>query len=252
MKRILNLLVLLTAMTSSTFAAGNVSLSVSDMQFDWGGWGGSADATENSITFPNWATNYWAVNNLSTDEYTRIDIKFAQSVNYHRISVKAVYEGYTGADDDPNITSSEVTYGATSHSLEFASGKKLTKIIMMQGDWEGLNKVNGEDVSAKIYFESITIVGSGGSGGTDELTTYEDVALSVADMQLPWDGAKDADEKSCSFGDVWSENYWTVGNLSTDVYTRVDMTFAQPVNYYKVRVKAVYSDNSETNRPQGK
>jgi len=246
MKRILNLLVLLMAMTSSTFAAGNVSLSVSDMQFDWGGWGGSADATENSITFPNWATNYWAVNNLSTDEYTRIDIKFAQPVNYHRISVKAVYEGYTGADDDPNITSSEVTYGATSHSLEFASGKKLTKIIMMQGDWEGLNKVNGEDVSAKIYFESITIVGSGGSGGTDEPTTYEDVALSVADMQLPWDGTKDATEKSCTFGDVWSENYWTVGNLSTDVYTRIDMTFAQPVNYYKVRVKAVYSDNSET------
>ena len=243
MKRILNLFVLLMAVASSTFAAGNISLSVSDMQFDWGGWGGSADATENSITFPNWATNYWAVNNLSTDEYTRIDIKFAQPVNYHRISVKAVYEGYTGADDDPNITSSEVTYGATSHSLEFASGKKLTKIIMMQGDWEGLNKVDGEDVSAKIYFESITIVGSGGS---DEPTTYEDVALSVADMQLAWDGTKDASEKSCTFGDIWSENYWTVDNLSTDVYTRVDMTFAQPVNFYKVRVKAVYSDNSET------
>ena len=246
MKRILNLLVLLMAMTSSTFAAGNVSLSVSDMQFDWGGWGGSADATENSITFPNWATNYWAVNNLSTDEYTRIDIKFAQPVNYYRISVKAVYEGYTGADDDPNITSSEVTYGATSHSLTFESGKKLTKIIMMQGDWEGLNKVNGEDVSAKIYFESITIVGSGSSGGTEEPTTYEDVALSVADMQLPWDGTKDASEKSCTFGDIWSENYWTVGNLSTDIYTRVDMTFAQPVNFYKVRVKAVYSDGKET------
>ena len=246
MKRILNLLMFLMAMTSSTFAAGNISLSVSDMQFDWGGWGGSADATENSITFPNWATNFWAVNNLSTDEYTRIDIKFAQPVNYYRISVKAVYEGYTGADDDPNITSSEVTYGATSHSMEFAPGKKLTKIIMMQGDWEGLNKVNDEDVSAKIYFESISIVGSGSSGGTDEPTTTEDVALSVADMQLPWDGTKDATEKSCTFGDTWSENYWTVGSLSTNEYTRVDMTFAQPVNYYKVRVKAVYSDNSET------
>ena len=246
MKRILNLLLLLMVMTSSTFAAGNISLSVSDMQFDWGGWGGSADAAENSITFPNWATNYWVINNLSTDEYTHIDIKFVQPVNYYRISVKAVYEGYTGADDDPNITSSEVTYGATSHSLEFLPGKTLIKIIMMQGDWEGLNKVNGEDVSAKIYFESITIVGSGGSGGTDEPTTTEDVSLSVADMQLPWDGTKDATEKSCTFGDIWSENYWTVGNLNTNEYTRVDMTFAQPVNYYKVRVKAVYSDNSET------
>lgn len=72
MKRILNLLVLLMAMTSSTFAAGNISLSVSDMQYDWGGWGGSADATENSITVGNYANNYWTVNNLSTDDYTSL------------------------------------------------------------------------------------------------------------------------------------------------------------------------------------
>ena len=77
--------------------------------------------------------------------------------------------------------------------------------------------------------------------------TYEDVTLSVADLQLPeWGATKDADEKSCTFGGIWDENYWTVGNLITDVYTRVDLTFAQPVNCYKVRVKAVYSDNSET------
>ncbi len=75
MKRILNLLVLLMAMTSSTFAAGNISLSVSDMQY---GWGGSADATENSITVGNYANNYWTVNNLSTDDYTSLEIVFAQ------------------------------------------------------------------------------------------------------------------------------------------------------------------------------
>ena len=236
MKRILNLLVLLMVMTSSTFAVGDISLSVSDMQFDWGGWGGSADATENSITFPNWANNYWTVDNLSTDEYTRLDMVFAQPVNYYRMVVKAVYS-------DESETESVISYGATSHSLTFETNKTLVKIVMLQGDWEGLNKVNDEDVSAKIYFESITIVGSGGS---DEPTTYEDVSLSVADMQLPWDGTKDAGEKSCTFGDIWSENYWTAGNLSTDIYTRIDMTFAQPVNFYKVRVKAVYSDGSET------
>ena len=236
MKRILYLLVLLMAMTSSTFAVGDISLSVSDMQFDWGGWGGSADATENSITFPNWANNYWTADNLSTDEYTRLDMVFAQPVNYYRMVVKAVYS-------DESETESVISYGATSHSLTFEQNKTLVKIVMLQGDWEGLNKVNDEDVSAKIYFESISIVGSGGS---DEPTTYEDVSLSVADMQLPWDGTKDASEKSCTFGDIWSENYWTVGNLSTDIYTRLDMTFAQPVNFYKVRVKAVYSDGSET------
>lgn len=238
MKRILNLLVLLMVMTSSTSAAENISLSVSDMQFDWGGWGGSADATENSITFPNWANNYWTVSDLSTDEYTRLDMVFAQPVNYYRMVVKAVYS-------DESETESVISYGATSHSLIFENNKTLVKIVMLQGDWEGLNKVNGEDVTAKIYFESITIVGSGG-GGTEDPDIYEDVSLSVADMQLSWDGTKDVSENSCTFGDIWSENYWTIGNLDTSVYTRIDMTFAQPVNYYKVKVKAVYSDNSET------
>ena len=114
---------------------------------------------------------------------------------------------------------------------------------------DDITKIQGSGLQIQGHAVTVTRVTltSAASGGTDEPTTYEDVALSVADMQLPWDGAKDATEKSCTFGDVWSENYWTVGNLSTDVYTRVDMTFAQPVNYYKVMVKAVYSDKSETN-----
>ena len=227
MKRILNLLVLLMAMTSSIFAAGNVSLSVSDMQFDWGGWGGSADATENSITVRNYTNNYWTVNNLSTDDYTSLEIVFAQPANFYRVYVRACYS-------DDTKTETEMTYGATSLSLNFTPGKTLVKIEFNVNDWDSKNP---DGTTFKFYFTSITIV---------EPTTYEDVALSVADMQLPWDGAKDADEKSCSFGDVWSENYWTVANLSTDTYTRVDLTFAQPVNYYKVRVKAVYSDESET------
>lgn len=236
MKRILNLLVLLMAMTSSTFAAGNVSLSVSDMQYDWGGWGGSADATENSITVGNYANNYWTVNNLSTDDYTSLEIVFAKPANFYRVYVRACYS-------DDTKTETEMTYGATSLSLNFTPGKTLVKIEFNVNDWDSKNP---DGTTFKFYFTSITIVGSGSSGGTEEPTTYEDVALSVADMQLPWDGTKDASEKSCTFGDIWSENYWTVGNLNTNIYTRVDMTFAQPVNFYKVRVKAVYSDKSET------
>ena len=233
MKRLLNLFVLLMAVASSIFAAGNVSLSVSDMQYDWGGWGGSADATENSITVGNYANNYWTVNNLSTDDYTSLEIVFAQPANFYRVYVRACYS-------DDTKTETEMTYGATSLSLNFTPGKTLVKIEFNVNDWDSKNP---DGTTFKFYFTSITIVGSGGS---DEPTTYEDVALSVADMQLAWDGTKDASEKSCTFGDIWSENYWTVDNLSTDVYTRVDMTFAQPVNFYKVRVKAVYSDNSET------
>ena len=50
MRRILNLLVLLMAMATGVTAAEDITLSVTDMQFDWGGYGGEANATENSIT----------------------------------------------------------------------------------------------------------------------------------------------------------------------------------------------------------
>ena len=138
-------------MTSSVTAAEDITLSVTDMQFDWGGYGGEANATENSITFPNWATNYWAVGDLSTNEYTRLDMAFAQPVNYYRMVVKAVYS-------DESETESVISYGATNHSLTFERNKTLVKVVMLQGDWEGLNKVNGEDVTAKIYFRSIIIL----------------------------------------------------------------------------------------------
>ena len=236
MKRLFYFLLFSLCATANVWAAEDISLSVSDINFDWDGWGGSYDTSENSITFPNWANNYWTTDNLSTDEYTRLDMEFAQPVNYYRICVKAVYS-------DESETETVVNYGSTSHHLTFSPGKTLVKIVMMQGDWEGLNNdANGEGVSANIYFRSITIVNENESENENE-----DVTLSVADMQLPWDGGKNISENSCTFGDVWSENYWTVSNLITDIYTRLDMTFAQPVNYYKVMVKAVYSDNSETN-----
>ena len=219
---------------ANTGEAGGISLSVSDMQFDWGGSGGSANATENSITVFNYTNNYWTVDNLSTDEYTGLKMVFAQPANFYRVYVRACYS-------DDTKTETEMTYGATSLNLNFTPGKTLVKIEFNVNDWDSQNP---EGTTFKFYFTSITIVGSGGSV---EPTTYEDVTLSVADLQLPeWGATKDADEKSCTFGGIWDENYWTVGNLSTDVYTRVDLTFAQPVNYYKVRVKAVYSDNSET------
>ena len=152
MKKILCLIVLLLAWSSTASATEDISLSVSDINFDWGGWGGQADAGENSITFPNWANNYWTTDNLSTDEYTRLDMEFAQPVNYYRICVKAVYS-------DESETETVVNYGSTSHHLTFSRSKTLVKIVMLQGDWEGLNNdANGEGVTAKIYFKSITIL----------------------------------------------------------------------------------------------
>ena len=57
MKRILHLLVFLVTMTTGVTAAEDITLSVSDMQFDWGGYGGSANTEENSVTVSNYAGN---------------------------------------------------------------------------------------------------------------------------------------------------------------------------------------------------
>ena len=100
MKRILNLLLLLTAITSSVMAADSITLSVSDMQYDWDGWGGSANATDNSITVGNYANNYWTVNNLSTDDYTSLEIVFAQPANYYRVYVRACYSNDTKTETE--------------------------------------------------------------------------------------------------------------------------------------------------------
>lgn len=132
-------------------SANDIYLSVGNIILDWGGAGGEINVSENSCTFPNWANNYWLIENLNTNEYTCLDFMFAQPVNYYRIKVKAIYSDNTEQE-------TEVDYGATEYRLIFESGKTIVKIVMMQGDWEKLNAdKNGEDITAKIYFKNIII-----------------------------------------------------------------------------------------------
>ena len=197
--------------------------------------GGTKDETEQSVTFGqyNFDVNWTFSPAIYSDDYEKIVVTFAEAIPVDGLTINAKVEN----DESWCGTAiGSLTKGGTKATAYFSSlsAKNITNIGFLL-DWQAS--------SATLKIAKVELY----KKASAEPEVYEDVTLSVADLQLPdWGATKDADEKSCTFGDVWSENYWTVAGLSTDIYTRVDLTFAQPVNYYKVRVKAVYSDNSET------
>ena len=144
MKRILHVLVLLMAMTSSTFAAtDDIGLYVKDIIIGWNGGGGTKDVEHNAFSYNQYAENYWDIHDLSTNVYDKVEFTFAQAVNYDNINIIATYS-------DGSTTETKITNGATSHTVNFDANKTLVKIAITIG-WDGPSG------STTIYFDSIII-----------------------------------------------------------------------------------------------
>lgn len=144
MSRILYVLVLLFAMTSRTFAAtDDIGLYVKDIILDWSGGGGTKDVENNAFTTNQYATNYWDIHDLSTDVYDKLEMVFAQAVNYDNIKISATYS-------DGTTTETKITNGSTSHTVNFNTGKTLVKISISHG-WDGPSG------AVTLYFHSIII-----------------------------------------------------------------------------------------------
>ena len=144
MKRILSLLVILMAMTSSTFAAtDDIGLYVKDIIIGWSGGGGTKDVDHNAFSYNQYAENYWDIHDLSTNVYDKVEFAFAQAVNYDNINVVATYS-------DGSTTETKIANGATSHTVNFDAGKTLVKIAITIG-WDGPSG------ATTIYFDSIII-----------------------------------------------------------------------------------------------
>ena len=144
MKRVLNLFVLLMAMTSSIFAAtDDIGLYVKDIIIGWSGGGGTKDVEHNAFSYNQYAENYWDIHDLSTNVYDKVEFAFAQAVNYDNINVVATYS-------DGSTTETKIANGATSHTVTFDAGKTLVKIAITIG-WDGPSG------STTIYFDSIVI-----------------------------------------------------------------------------------------------
>ena len=144
MKRVLNLFVLLMAMTSSTFAAtDDIGLYVKDIIIGWNGGGGTKDVEHNAFSYNQYAENYWDIHDLSTNVYNKLDISFAQAVNYDNINVVATYS-------DGTTTETKIANGATDHTVNFDANKTLVKIAITIG-WDGPSG------STTLYFNSIII-----------------------------------------------------------------------------------------------
>lgn len=146
MKRLLNLLVLLAITISNAYAAAatdDITLPVKDIIVDWNGGGGSKDIGNNSFTYNQYANNYWDIHDLSTDVYNKLEITFAQAVNYTNIRVTATYS-------DETKTESTITRGATRHTLAFKPGKTLVKIAVA-------HSADGPNGAVTIYYDNIII-----------------------------------------------------------------------------------------------
>ena len=144
MKRILHVLVLLMAMTSSTFAAtDDIGLYVKDIIIGWNGGGGTKDVEHNAFSYNQYAENYWDIHDLSTNVYDKVEFTFAQAVNYDNINVVATYS-------DGSTTETKITNGATSHTVNFDANKTLVKIAINIG-WDGPSG------KTTLYFTSIII-----------------------------------------------------------------------------------------------
>ena len=144
MKRILHVLVLLMAMTSSTFAAtDDIGLYVKDIIIGWNGGGGTKDVEHNAFSYNQYAENYWDIHDLSTNVYDKVEFTFAQAVNYDNINIIATYS-------DGSTTETKITNGATSHTVNFDAGKTLVKIAINIG-WDGPSG------KTTLYFTSIII-----------------------------------------------------------------------------------------------
>ena len=76
----------------------------------------------------------------------------------------------------------------------------------------------------------------------------DDIGLYVKDIILDWGGgggSKDVDKNSFTTNQ-YATNYWDIHDLSTNVYDKVEFTFAQAVNYDNINIIATYSDGSTT------
>ena len=122
MKRVLNLFVLLMAMTSSTFAAtDDIGLYVKDIIIGWSGGGGTKDVEHNAFSYNQYAENYWDIHDLSTNVYDKVE-----------------------------FTETKIANGATDHTVNFDANKTLVKIAITIGG-------DGPSGSTTLYFNSIII-----------------------------------------------------------------------------------------------
>ena len=58
-------------------------------------------------------------------------------------------------------------------------------------------------------------------------------------------GKADSETNSYTYNQ-YALNYWDIHDLSTDVYDRLDMKFATPVDYDNIHVTVTYSDGTTT------
>ena len=93
-----------------------------------------------------------------------------------------------------------------------------------------------------LFIAIVTTMATGSFAATD------DIALYIKDIIADWGGgggSANLANNSYTYKQ-YATNYWDIHDLYTDVYDRLEITFAHPVNYDNIHVTATYSDDTST------
>lgn len=151
MKKILSLFMLWQCIAITSFAStDDIGLYVNDIILDWSGGGGTKDVVNNSLTSNQSAINYWDIHDLSTDIYEKLEISFAQVVDYDNINITITYS-------DGSTIETKILRGTSSHEVNFDARKTLVKISISHG-WDGPSG------AVTLYFNSIIIRAKNSTG----------------------------------------------------------------------------------------
>lgn len=135
---------------TSFASTDDIGLYVNDIILDWSGGGGTKDVVNNSLTSNQSAINYWDIHDLSTDIYEKLEISFAQVVDYDNINITITYS-------DGSIIETKILRGTSSHEVNFDARKTLVKISISHG-WDGPSG------AVTLYFNSIIIRAKNSTG----------------------------------------------------------------------------------------
>ena len=223
MKRRFLLLMMTALLSVGAWAAGDLTLNVSET-VAFGDWGfDNSEAPALKVT--NWAAGggWQFATPLSQDDYCGVDFSMEPTVGDHVTFTITFESGKTQSIDVPA--------GTTSIKTDFAFTGGVTKIGFSHGDYDG-----GADPAVITITSAVVKANS----------TGEVVELPFADLSEPTEGyTKDADNQTITIGKYTWASYWSFDPaILSDDYEKIVVTFAEAVPVSGLTINAEVTDDA--------
>ena len=194
MKRIFTIVVT-ACFVLSAMAVENFNLSFNNLKIDWGGGGGSFDATTGALKVSMWASNGWELYPmLYTSEYSGAKIEFADAVTQDNVVLVIEY-----ATGDKQEVRTNVGESAVEATFDKEGGIASVKI---QAGW---SPTDAGDVN--VVLKSAVIIGK--TDATAPVVT-SDFPLDFNKIVIGWSGGGGSYNSASQTLTIknWAQNGW--------------------------------------------